>query len=215
LNTIPQSINLIFVLCKEELALKPNPIFQILNMPPFEVEPKRHTIVVLESALVGLPQELVLPEPTYEIISYPHTSPKDIAARIRGATIIVAVTLKFDAHLLSEEMSPKLQLIDYVASGTDGVDKQICKERGILVCNASGASAAAVSEHALGLYFALRRRILPTHEAVQTSSWTERSALNAMMRDTVGELPLSCEQEVLGIIGQGVIGESTKADKRR
>jgi lactate dehydrogenase-like 2-hydroxyacid dehydrogenase len=211
LNTISQSINLIFVLCKEELAIKPNLIFQILNMPSFEVDPKRHTIVELESALVGLHQELVLPESTYEIISYPHTAPKDIAARINNATIIVAVTLKFDAHLLSKEVSPKLQLIDYVASGTDGMDKQACKERGILVCNASGASAAAVSEHALGLYFALRRHIFPTHEAVQRGNWTERSVLNAMMRDPVGELPLSCKQEVMGIIGQGVIGESAKS----
>jgi lactate dehydrogenase-like 2-hydroxyacid dehydrogenase len=206
-----QSRNLIFVPCEDELAFKPNSILQVFNMSSSQAGPKNHTIVVLESELVGLPQELDLPKSTYRIVSYPRTAPEDIAVRINDATIVVAVTLKLDAHVLSEEVSPKLQLIDYVASGTDGVDKQACKKRDILVCNASGASAAAVSEHAIGLYFALRRRILPTHEAVQAGNWTERSVLNGMMRDRAGELPLSCKKEVLGIVGQGVIGKSAKS----
>ena len=135
-------------------------------MPSFKLNPKHHNIVVLESALTGLPQELDLPGCTYDISSYSHTSADEIESGIQDATIIVVVTLKLDSHLLSKDVSPNLELIDYVASGTDGVDLEACIERGIRLCNAPGASAAAVSEHAIGLYFAVRRRLLKTHEAV-------------------------------------------------
>lgn len=119
---------------------------QSTNMPSFKSGLKHHTIVVLESALVGLPRKLDLPGYTYHLISYPHTATAEIASRIKDATILIAVTLKLNAHLLSKDVSPKLELIDYVASGTDGVDLEACKKRSIVVCNATGASVTAVSE---------------------------------------------------------------------
>ena len=169
------------------------------------VKPTRHTIVVLEGHLISLPKDFELPGCTYKYIEYATTNVHQIESRIKEATIIVAVTLPLNAHHLSAYISPKLRMINYVASGVDGVDLTICLDRRISVCNAAGASAVAVSEHAIGLYFSLRRKLLQTHRAVQEDKWTERSILNSMMRDK-GKLVRTCSEEVMGVIGYGPIG---------
>jgi lactate dehydrogenase-like 2-hydroxyacid dehydrogenase len=173
-----------------------------------EPGPKHLIIVVLEAYLVDLPLPLDIQPCTYEVKRYCQTSQDQVLSRIRDATVVVAVTLKFDAELLSVESTPKLKLISYAASGVDGVDIATCTWRGITVCNASGACAAAISEHALGLYFALRRRLVQTHLAVQANQWTERSVLNGMMKGGDGRYPMSCKEEVMGLIGYGQLGKS-------
>ncbi|KAF2466611.1 glycerate dehydrogenase [Lindgomyces ingoldianus] len=176
-------------------------------MPGFKATAKQHTIIVLESATIGLPSELDLPGSEYKIIEYPHTSGDQVAERIKAATILVIAATRLDFHLLSHRVSPNLEMISLVASGTDTVDLEACRKRGIRVCNASGASAAAVSEHALGFYFAVRRHFVKTHSIVQAGGWKGRSTLNHMMMGTMEKMPLNCEEETMGLIGNGTIGK--------
>lgn len=164
-------------------------------------------IVALEAQFCPVP-DFDLPSPfTYELISYAKTAQAEIAERIRNATIIITTTMPLRANVLSSNVSPKLRCVTVMASGTDTVDLQACKARGIQVCNCAGANTAAVSEHAIGLYFAARRKFVETQNAMQSDEWMKKGKLISILEDHDGKMPLTCVDEIMGMIGYGAIGE--------
>ena len=99
-------------------------------------------------------------------------------------------------------------MIAVMASGTDNVDLKACKARGITVCNSTQVNIAAVSEHAIAMYFAARRKMVALHQATRRNEWVERGTLMGLLKDTEGKAPLTCGEETMGIVGYGTIGES-------
>jgi D-2-hydroxyacid dehydrogenase (NADP+) len=57
------------------------------------------------------------------------------------------------------ELAPRLKYVQALSSGTDAFDREVLKKHGITLCNAAGANAAAVSEHAVGLMLGMVRRL--------------------------------------------------------
>ncbi|KAE8353632.1 D-isomer specific 2-hydroxyacid dehydrogenase [Aspergillus coremiiformis] len=168
--------------------------------------PNHHHIVVLQGDFVQIP-EFSLPKPyTYTQTIYPQTTPSNLHERIHEASILVLCAFPIDAIALSEEKSPYLKLIVIVASGTDCVDLEACRKRGIAVTNCPGANTAAVSEHAMGLYFTTRRKIVDMHTQTRAGEWTKRILMFHFL-DKDGSAPLTCEDEVVGIIGNGGVGK--------
>jgi lactate dehydrogenase-like 2-hydroxyacid dehydrogenase len=51
-----------------------------------------------------------------------------------------------------------------MAIGTDMIDLDACKAHGVTVSNVPAASNEAVAEHAIALYFAVRRNVVQMHE---------------------------------------------------
>lgn len=94
-----------------------------------------------------------------------------------------------------------------MASGADTIDLQACRAWGIIVSNCRGANIAAVSEHAIGLYFAARRKFVETQNAMQADEWMKRKTLIRILEDRDGKMPLTCVDKVMGMIGYGVIGK--------
>jgi len=83
------------------------------------------------------------------------------------------------------------------------IDVPACTKRNILVTNVPAASVESVSEHALALFFALRRNVVGMHElTVETDEWVKKWSL----KDEFGGLPGSCREEVVGILGGGELG---------
>lgn len=112
-----------------------------------------------------------------------------------------------------------------MASGTDCVDKVAAAERGIPVCNVPSTNIDSVSEHALGLYFSTRRKIVEMSRATrklvenpnsnsntggQETEWKMTGSLKGKMRTVDGDAPLLCSQETMGIIGFGALGSRIK-----
>ncbi|KAF2428279.1 glycerate dehydrogenase [Tothia fuscella] len=168
-----------------------------------------HEIVAIEG--------LHSPIPTFDV-SEPHTSnqtihhntsPSELHTRIKDATIIITTTIKLDATTLSVALTPKLQLIAVMASGTDCVDFEAAKKRGIAICNCPHAPTDVVSEHAIGLYFAARRKTVLMHgmTIAEPSKWKARGSLASYLRDPTGYAPMSCQDETCGIIGYGALGK--------
>lgn len=165
-------------------------------------------MVVLQGDFVQIP-EFNLPEPyTYTKTVYPQTTLANLHERIYDASILVLCAFPVDATALSEEKSPHLKLIVIVASGTDCVDLEVCRKRGISVTNCPGANIAAVSEHAIGLYFTMRRRLVDMHAQTRAGEW-QKKILMFRYLDKYGDPPLTCEDEVVGIIGNGGVGMYT------
>ena len=95
-----------------------------------------------------------------------------------------------------------------MATGTDPVDLEACQKRGVRVTNTPAANLDAVSEHAISLYFAARRRTVLMDGLTRQvpSLWKRDGSLSRYMRFADGTPPLTCKDEVMGIVGYGSLG---------
>jgi lactate dehydrogenase-like 2-hydroxyacid dehydrogenase len=166
-----------------------------------------HEIVALESQHQPLPADgFNFPSnTTYTITTYEKTSTRaELHARIYYATIIIVTTVKIDAETLDPAITPNLQ---YIAVS---VDLEAARTRNIRVTNCPGANLDAVSEHAISLYFAARRRTVMLDRVTRTqpSEWKSKGSVSHYMRLPDGMPPLTCKEEVMGVIGYGGLGRS-------
>ena len=120
-------------------------------------------------------------------------SPADLIARIQEADVVINIrsTSRFTRDVLSQ--SPKLKMISIWGTGTDNVDLEAAKTRGIQVTNTPGASAVAVAEHTLALIMAAAKQTVNVDRDVREGKWP---------RALVSQL----HGKVLGLIGTGAIG---------
>ncbi|KAI9924262.1 hypothetical protein ASPWEDRAFT_114743 [Aspergillus wentii DTO 134E9] len=170
-----------------------------------------HHIAAIEAVHCPIP-DFNLPAP-YTISIHNWTTPPELSARVKDATIILTTTIRLSAEMLSVEKTPRLRLIVVMASGTDCVDKEAAIARGITVCNCPGTNIDSVSEHALGLYFATRRNLVGLTNTMTTvpakgeTVWKANGSLHPRLRTADEKGPLLCSQETVGIIGYGALGK--------
>ena len=178
-------------------------------------EPRSHHIVALETVFCSLPiftlqSSCGNPIP-HRLTSYHRTFPSETASRVRSATIIVTTVARLDASVLSSSLTPDLRMIAIMGAGTDCVDLDACKKRGIKVTRCPAANVATVAEHALGLYLSVRRRIglldrqLRFQDACR--EWRENGPLTDRLNEN-GGAPRTLREETVGIVGYGTIGMS-------
>ncbi|CEJ56228.1 hypothetical protein PMG11_02445 [Penicillium brasilianum] len=170
-----------------------------------------HHIVALEAIHCPIP-DFDLPGPHTKSI-HTWTEPSELSARVKDATIIITTTVRLSAEIISVDKTPRLRLIVVLASGTDCVDKEAAKARGIPVCNCPSTNIDSVSEHAIGLYFATRRNLAQLTNAVTNvpaegeTEWKTKGSLHPRLRTADGKAPLLCSEETVGIIGYGALGK--------
>ncbi|KAH8428065.1 D-isomer specific 2-hydroxyacid dehydrogenase family protein [Aspergillus melleus] len=179
------------------------------------VDSQHHNIVAIEAVHCPIPA-FDLPKPhTYTLTQHQWTSQSELVPGIKDATIIITTTIPLTAKELSAELTPNLRLIVVMATGTDCVDKEAARSRGIPVCNCPGTNVESVSEHAIGLYFATRRKIVQLHCATtaipedprQDTEWRTTGSLHRRLRSKDGHAPVLCGRETLGVIGYGALGQ--------
>lgn len=128
------------------------------------------------------------------------TAPAETAGRIAEADVVVSNKVVLDRAII--ENAPKLKLICVCATGTNNVDLEAAKERGIPVLNVAGYAGASVPQHTLALMLALATRWHQYSEDVQQGRWS-RSPIFCLLDHPVMELA----GKNLGIIGYGVLGK--------
>jgi glycerate dehydrogenase len=162
-------------------------------------------IVALERVHQPLPQKFDFP---HTLSVYEKTSHEELHERIHDATVIITTTVKLDAATLDPAITPHLQYIAVSATGTDHVDLVAAQARGIRVTNCPAANLDTVSEHAISLYFAARRRtvLLDRKMRAHPSEWKVARSLNRYMRLPDGAPPMTCKEEILGVVGYGGLG---------
>jgi glycerate dehydrogenase len=169
-----------------------------------------HEIVALETIHQPLPATFDFPPHiTYRLTKYHTHDASQLAARVRPATILIVTTIKLDATILSEDVTPHLQYVAMMSTGVDPVDLEACRKRGIRVTNCPAANLDAVSEHAISLYFAARRRTVMLDRLTRQvpSQWKEKGSLTSHLRFSDGKPPLTCGEEIMGVIGYGGLGK--------
>ncbi len=129
-----------------------------------------------------------------ELVFYPdrRTEPEILARRCAGCEAVVLSNFPFGRDVL--ERCPDLRMICVAFTGTDHVDLEYCRERGIAVCNCAGYSTAAVADLVFGMVVALARNLLPCDAACRAGG----------TRD--GLVGFELEGKTFGVVGAGAIG---------
>ena len=143
--------------------------------------------------------------PSFEHVwrDYGSTRPEEIPERLADATVAVVNKLPLGADVL--ERLPRLRLIAVAATGTDNVDLEFCRARGIGVVNVRGYARETVPEHVLMLVLALSRGLVGYREDVRAGLWqrAEQFCLHTReVRDLHGS--------VLGLVGHGTLGRGVE-----
>ncbi len=158
-----------------------------------------HKIVFLDrDSLIA-----TLRKPTFahDWIEYPVSGPVDVVARLEGASI--AITNKVPLRAADLAQLPNLKMIAVAATGTDLIDLDSCRERGILVSNIRNYSTTSVPEHCFALILALRRNLRAYCADVDAGRW-QASERFCLLDHPISDLAGSR----LGIVGYGALGQA-------
>ncbi|HET8746256.1 MAG TPA: NAD(P)-dependent oxidoreductase [Ramlibacter sp.] len=93
------------------------------------------------------------------------------------------------------DAAPSLRVISKHGSGTDTIDKEAAKARGIAVRAAAGANAAAVAEQALALLLACAKSIVKLDARMRAGHW-----------DKATHKSVELHGRTVGLVGLGAIG---------
>ena len=154
-------------------------------------------IVQLEGE--SLIAEVRRPAFAHDWVEYPKTSPGQVVERLAGAAI--AITNKVAINAAAIEALPDLKMIAVSATGTNNVDLEACRARGIVVSNIRGYAEHTVPEHVMALLLALSRNLVAWRETLQAGGW-QRAEQFCLFDHPIRDL----HGATLGLIGSGTLG---------
>ena len=117
---------------------------------------------------------------------------QEILKLLKGCLGVIAGTEIYNKEIL--EKLEGLEVISRCGGGTDNIDLDVCKARGIKVFNTPDGSTRAVAELTIGLILDLLRNISMMDREIRKGTWQKRMG------------GLFAEKEV-GIVGLGRIGK--------
>lgn len=132
---------------------------------------------------------------------HPLTQPAEVRQRIDGFPIVVTNKVVLDRAIIAAPQAAGLKLIAEAATGTDNIDLQAARERGVRVCNVPGYAAQSVAQFTIALILELATRAGGYIDLVRRGEW-EKSPMYARIDFPSVEL----SGKKLGIVGHGKIG---------
>ena len=112
--------------------------------------------------------------------------------RGKDADILIVANLPLSEEVI--EGCKKLKLLSVAFTGVDHIPLELCKKKGICVCNCAGYSTAAVSDLVFGMLISLYRSIAQCDTAVRNAGTKE------------GLVGFELEGKKFGVVGTGAIG---------
>ena len=156
---------------------------KLVIIEPLGVEDEK----LLQMAKEALPESVE--------ITYYNTRVADTDALIergKDADIIAVSNLPLNADVIRG--CANLKMLAVAFTGVDHIAMDVCRERGITVCNCSGYSNAAVADLVFGMIVALYRNLPACGQAVR----------NGKTKD--GLIGFELEGKKFGVVGTGAIG---------
>lgn len=160
-------------------------------------------IVVLDSYCVheGDLNWQPLYELTQDITLYPRTPQQQTAARIGDADYVIGNKCIVDEALLAQ--CPNLKWIGLTATGTDWVDLEACRRRGVAVANVPGYSTYSVAQHTFALLLEITNGTSRRAASLRDGYW---------QTEVPARYGIQPHQELhgmtFGIVGYGDIGRA-------
>ena len=130
-----------------------------------------------------------------------HASSKNhqVAKRISDCEVVITNKVVIGEQEINQ--APQLKLILLAATGTDNVDLDACREKGITVCNVREYSTPSVVQHTFTLILNLMTRMPRYLEDVNEKAW-QQSPVFCLLNHPIREL----QDKQLGIVGLGNLG---------
>ena len=135
----------------------------------------------------------------HDWIEYAKTKPEQVVERLHGCTI--AIVNKAPLPAAAVDALPDLRMVAVAATGTNIVDLDACRRRGIVVSNIRGYAEHTVPEHVLALLLALARNLIAWRESLRAGRWQQSDQFclfDHPIRDLHGA--------TLGLVGSGSLG---------
>lgn len=125
-------------------------------------------------------------------------SEEDLAMHAAETEILLVISRKVDAHLLS--ILPHVRFVQRVGVGYDNLDLEALKAAGIVAAYTPGANAVAVAEHTILLMLALLKRFVAAESATRKGGWPTMELFQAGLGDLANT--------TVGLVGFGSIGHA-------
>jgi len=158
-------------------------------------------IVILDAKTLGNDIDLSIFNKFGDVDLYRTTRTEDVVDRIKDKDIII--TNKVLLHKENLQHAASLKLICLTATGTNNVDLEYAKSRGIAVCNVAGYSTDSVTQHTFAMLFYLLEHLSYYDNYVKSGEYA-KSNIFTHLEKVFWEL----KDKTWGIIGLGTIGKS-------
>ena len=123
---------------------------------------------------------------------------------IADHAIVMTNKLRLDRSII--ESSPALRLIALSATGTNNVDLEAARERGVAVCNVTDYCTPSVVQHVLGVLLFLTHQLAAYSREAIDGTWGQARHFT-ILQHRIRELR-GC---TLGVVGWGVLGQAVAA----
>jgi D-3-phosphoglycerate dehydrogenase len=131
----------------------------------------------------------------FEIIDHPVNSEEELASIVADCDILVTRSYNRVSKRVIDA-ARKLELIAQGTSGTDNIDMEAARDRGIAVLNMPGENANAVAELVIGFMIALTRTVPSYDREMRAGLWTRDGCASRH----------ELRHHRLGIVGLGQVG---------
>jgi glycerate dehydrogenase len=131
----------------------------------------------------------------------PQTAQADVTRAVAGAGVVLVNKLRIGRDVMAA--TPTLKLIALAATGTNNVDLETARERGVAVCNLRDYCTASVVQHVMATLLLLTYRLREYDALVRSGAWQKGEQfclLEYPIRELAGRR--------LGIVGYGTLGRA-------
>lgn len=129
------------------------------------------------------------------------THPKDVVKRLEGATIAITNKVIIDDATMAS--LPDLRMIAVTATGTNNIDMQGARKRGITVANVTGYGTQSVAQHTLMIMLALATRLPRYQRDVAAHLWEQAPSFCLQDHST-----MQLAGKHLVLVGSGELGQA-------
>lgn len=158
-------------------------------------------IVLLDAQTLGQVPNMEALEKMGSFTAYQTTAPEQVMERIADAEVVITNKVILSGEAIRN--TPSLQLICVAATGTNNIDHEAAKERGIPVRNVAGYSTQSVAQHTFALLLGLLGQSGYHDRFVKDGAYAQSPIFTDLQRP-YWELA----GKTMGIIGLGNIGRA-------
>lgn len=156
-------------------------------------------IVFLDTKTIGEDIDLSAYDALGEVVKYGFSTLEEIPERVKDADVLIVNKIAINEQTIG--IAKNLKLVCVTATGTNNLDKEYLKKRGIAWRNVAGYSTESVTQHTFALLFYLLEKIRYYDDYVKDEKY-----INDTVFTHFAEHFNEVNGKTWGIIGLGTIG---------
>lgn len=156
-------------------------------------------LVFLDTKTIGEDIDLSAYDALGEVVKYGFSTLEEIPERVKDADVLIVNKIAINEQTIGT--AKNLKLVCVTATGTNNLDKEYLKKRGIAWRNVAGYSTESVTQHTFALLFYLLEKIRYYDDYVKDEKY-----INDTVFTHFAEHFNEVNEKTWGIIGLGTIG---------